>query len=412
MNRVSNLVSSAAVEFEGATRIEMSNALARLQKQSSMTRVLVWVALFAVTASLDLAVDHNLSLFPLYLIPTLFAAWYLGSRWAYASCLAGGVVWVVDDRPGWYSYHHALIPYGNLAGRLTVLVVIVMIVSALKQTLEDEYEAERRVVVRELEISLEVQRRLLPSDLPDYPGVDLGFFYRPARELGGDYCDFIPLSSERIAIAAGDVSGKGLSSALLMASLQSLVRTNLALREGKLARAAKELNKRVYEETAPERFVTLFFGVLDTSSLTFDYVNAGHNPPLFFRKWTLSPRSASAETLDNGGPPLGLFAENQYASGRISLQEGDVFVLYTDGISDAANNVQEQFGEERLRDIVLSSLYLSASEICQKVADELDAFTGGSPRWDDLTLAVVKVKPDFTDSKMAKGLISNLSTFS
>jgi serine phosphatase RsbU (regulator of sigma subunit) len=393
MSSISSSIGAAAAEFTGAGRVEMSNDLGRLQKWSSATRVAVFLALSALTASLDLVVDHDLSLFALYLIPTLYSAWYLGTPWAYASCLAGGVVWFIDDWPGWHCYRHAFVPYGNLAGRLAVLVIIVMIVSALKNALKDQYEAERHVVVRELEIASEVQRQLLPSKLPDYPGLDVGFFYRPARELGGDYYDFIPPSSERIALALGDVSGKGLRSALLMASLQTLVRTSLAMREGNLARFARELSQRLYEQTGEERFVTLFFGIFDISNLAFHYVNAGHNPPLFSRKWTLSTGISSTEMLDKSGPPLSLFSQSQYLSGQAFLQEGDVLVLYTDGLLDAVNRNGGQFGEERLTEAVRSSLSMSASDICQ-VVGQLDALSAGSPQRDDITLVVAKVESE------------------
>lgn len=182
-----------------------------------------------------------------------------------------------------------------------------------------------------------------------------------------------------------------------MASLQSLVRTSLAMREGNLARFAKELSERLYEETAEERFITLFLGILDMSTLAFQYVNAGHNPPLFFRKWTLSRQISSAENLDKGASPLGLLPQAQYLSGRVSLQEGDVLVLYTDGLTDAINGGAEQFGEDRLREVVGRSLSLSASEICQQVVDQLDAFSAETPQWDDVTLAVMKVKSEIAD---------------
>jgi serine phosphatase RsbU (regulator of sigma subunit) len=397
VSSISSSIGAAATEFTGARRVEMSKALGRLQKQSTATRIAVLLGLFALTGWFDLILDHDLSLFALYLVPTLYSVWYLGRRWAYASCVAGGIVWFIDDWPGWHSYHHAFVPYGNLAGRLAVLIIVVAIVSALRDALEDQYEAERRVAFRELEIASEVQRRLLPSKLPDYPGVDLGFFYRPARELGGDYYDFIPLSPERIAIAVGDVSGKGLPSALLVASLQSLVRTSMVMRGGNLARFAKEISERLYEQTSEELFVTLFFGIIDTSHMAFHYVNAGHNPPLFVRQGTLSPQHSSTEMWDRGGPPLGLFSQTQYSSGKGLLQEGDVLVLYTDGLLDAANKDGEQFGEERFREAVRSSLSLTASEICQEVIDQLDAFSAGSSQWDDITLALVKVKSEAGD---------------
>jgi serine phosphatase RsbU (regulator of sigma subunit) len=409
MNWISSSVGSAVEQFAGVIRLDLSNALGRLQKQSRATRIAIFVMLFGLTACLDLAVDHNLSLFPVYLIPTLYSAWYLSIRWAYASCLAGGVIWFVDDRAGWYSYQHTLIPYGNLAGRLLVLALIVAIVSSLKDAFEDQYEAERRVVLKEMEVASEVQRRLLPSRPPDYPGLDLGFVYRPARQLSGDYYDFIPLNSHSIAIAIGDVSGKGLPSALLMASLQSLVRTNLAMREGKLCRFATELSEWLYEQTADDRYATLFLGVVDTRSMLLSYVNAGHNSPLFFRKWTLSKQESASDVLDKGGPPLGMFSRSQYQCGQLLLQEGDVFVFYTDGITDAVNRERAQFGEVRLRESVGQSLSLSAAEICQRIREHLQTFTGATPQWDDITLAVMKVKPEVFEPKTRESRVSESS---
>lgn len=406
----SSVVGTAGLETAEAPRIEISNALGRLQKQPRAIRFAVFVILFTLTAWLDMSVDHNLSLFALYLIPTLYSTWYLGSLWAYGSCVVGGVVWLIDDWSGWHSYHHALIPYGNLAGRLLVLAIIVAIVNALKNALEDQYEAERKVVVRELEIASEVQRRLLPSQPPDYPGLDLGFIYRPARELGGDYYDFIPITSERVAVAVGDVSGKGLPSALLMASLQSLVRTNLAMRERKLGRFAAELSELLYERTADDRYATLFLATVDTASMELYYVNAGHNAPLLFQKSTGSRHDESSVTFDKGGPPLGILAGSPYACGTTTLKEGDVLLLYTDGVVDAANAEQEQFGEQRLHDIVHASLFLSATEICQRVADRVQAFTAGMPQWDDITLAVVKVKREFMNSETREPESLELST--
>ena len=225
MNGTSSSVSVAVGEIAGSPRLDISNALRRLQKLTQPNRIAVIVVLFSLTAWLDLVVDRDLSLFALYIIPTLYAAWYLGSAWAYGTCFASGVVWVIDDWPGWNSKHHAFVPYGNLAGRLAVLTVIIAILNALKNALEDQYVPEQRVVAREFEIASDVQRHLLPSQLPVCPGLDVAFSYRPARQLSGDYYDFIPLSSDRVAIAVGDVSGKGLLSVLLTASLQSLVRT-------------------------------------------------------------------------------------------------------------------------------------------------------------------------------------------
>ncbi len=330
------------------------NVLPLLQRQPQVIQALIALVIFAVIAWVDFVLDRDLSLFALYLIPTLYAGWFLGSRWGYLGCFASALVWIIDDWGGPSPGHRSFVSYWNLAGRLSVLIVVMAVVNALR--------------------------------------LDFGFFYRPARELGGDYYDFIPFNSERMGLAVGDVSGKGVSSALLMASLQSLVRTDLAIRQGEARRFAADLNQSLYELTASDRYATLFVGIVDISTLTLDYVNAGHNPPLLFRKGT-SP-THSEDRLEEGGLPVGMLVGSQYHSGKIPLHTGDVLVAYTDGISDALDPQQKEFGEARLRDIVRSSLSLSAAEICKKVGHQLQAFVAENPQWDDMTLVVMKIKDE------------------
>ncbi|SPE31945.1 putative Phosphoserine phosphatase [Acidobacteriia bacterium SbA2] len=372
------------------------NALRHWQRQPRVVQALGLLGLFFVIAWLDL-LDQDLSLFALYLIPALYAAWFLGLRWAYVSCLASAVVWAIADLGGPAFYHRALILYWNVAGRLIVLTVIVAVVNALKRSLEveHEYEAERRGTQRELEIAREVQKRLLPSQAPECPRMDFDFFHQSARDVGGDYYDFIPFSPEQMGVVVGDVCGKGLPSSLLMASLQGMVRTNLDARQGEVARFAIELNDSFHALTASDRYATLFFAVVDVPNQTLHYVNAGHNPPLLFRIGT-SPASDQSmiESLECGGPPIGILARSQYQSEHVRLHAGDVLVAYTDGVVEALNLREEEFGEERLSDIVRSSLSLGAVNICKRIAEQLQAFVAESPQRDDITLVVMKVKPE------------------
>jgi sigma-B regulation protein RsbU (phosphoserine phosphatase) len=318
----------------------------------------------------------------------------MGNQWGYAGCLASAAVWVIDDWGSPSSYHHAFVPYWNVAGRLAVLTVIVAIVNGLKSSLEHEYAAERRSAQKELEIANEVQTRLLPAQAPDYARLELGFFYQPARELGGDYYDFIPFDPERMGLAVGDVSGKGLSSALLMATLQGLVRTNLAVRQGELARFAAQLNQSLYKLTTSDRYATLFFAIVDVSNQTLHYVNAGHNAPLLFRNGSSQASGVGTpESLEGGGPPIGILAQGEYRSEHVLLHDGDVLVAYTDGVVEAVNPQQGDFGKQRLCDIVCRSLSLGAADICRRIAERLQGFMAGSPQWDDITLVVMKVKP-------------------
>jgi len=377
--------------------MSLLDALRHLQRQPRAFLVLEFLGMFALTAGLDHAIDRDLSLFALYLIPTFYAAWFLGIRWGYVSCLASGIVWAIEDWADAVFYHYPLIPYWNVGGKLIVLMVIVAMVGTMERALKDEfkYEIERRSAQKEFEIACEVQVRLLPSQAPDLPRLDFGFFYQSAREVGGDYYDFIPFNPAQMGLAVADVSGKGLSSSLLMASLQGLVRTNLAVRQGDVARFVAELNDSFYKLTANNRYATIFFAVVDVSNQTLHYVNAGQNPPLLFRNGASTAHlTGTTERLESGGLPVGLLARSQYRSEHVPLHDGDVLVAYTDGVVEARNPQQEEFGEARLINIVRSSLSLSAAEICKRIADRLQAFVAESPRWDDITLVVMKVKPE------------------
>jgi len=344
------------------------------------------------TVTLDLVVDPNLSLFAVYLIPTLFAAWFLGYRWAYASCAAGAAVWWFEDWEEMLLHHHPLISYLNLAEKFVVTVVVVAIVIALKLALENEHQAERRSVQREFEIAQEVQRGLLPAQTPSYPPLDFAFLYRPAKEVGGDYYDFIPFDAAHVGFAVGDVSGKGLPSALLMATLQGLVRMILLSRHSELDQFATELNRSLFSLTASNRYATLFFASVDLTSRTLCYINAGQNPPLLFRGAAQRADGVTMPAmLNDGGPPAGLLPASTYRSQRMALTDGDVLVAYTDGVVDALNSQQEEFGEDRLIGAVHSVRHGTAAEICRQIDARLRSFVGQSAQFDDITLVVMKI---------------------
>jgi serine phosphatase RsbU (regulator of sigma subunit) len=176
-----------------------------------------------------------------------------------------------------------------------------------------------------------------------------------------------------------------------MASLQGVVRTNLAVRHGDVARFMTELNESYFKLTAANRYATLFFALVDVSEPTLYYVNAGHIPPMLFRNAPSSPDRAGTE-LESGGPPVGILAGSQYRSEHVALHDGDVLVIFTDGVADALNAQNEDFGEERVADIVRSCVALGAAEICGRIAAGLQTFVAESPQWDDITLVVMKVK--------------------
>ncbi|MEP7367314.1 MAG: GAF domain-containing SpoIIE family protein phosphatase [Acidobacteriota bacterium] len=245
--------------------------------------------------------------------------------------------------------------------------------------------AKRERMNREIEIAREVQERLFPQKLPKIDGLDCGGGCRPALGVGGDYYDFLALPGGRLGVVIGDVSGKGIAAALLMASLQASVRGQSMRGEADLAQLIGNVNALIYEASTASRYATLFYAELDPVTRRLDYVNAGHNPPLLVRDGT-------AIHLDVGGTVVGLLPRYPYQQGTISLQPGDVLVAFTDGISEAMNSADEEWGEEELLKAIRACQNLPAQEMIPELLKNADAFVNGAPQHDDMTLVIVKLR--------------------
>jgi sigma-B regulation protein RsbU (phosphoserine phosphatase) len=234
---------------------------------------------------------------------------------------------------------------------------------------------------REIEIAREVQERLFPQELPEFSGIDYAGSCRPALGVGGDYYDFIRLSDTELGIAIGDVSGKGIPAALLMASLRASLRGQTIRREDDLATLMSNVNKLVYESSTSNRYATFFYAQYDSVSRKLTYVNAGHNPPLLLRA------NGTVEWLSEGGLPLGVMEDAKYEERPVALATGDVLVLYTDGVTEASNDIEDQYGVERLEALVRKNATRPAVEIVEALRDEVVTFTGARHLNDDLVFA-------------------------
>jgi sigma-B regulation protein RsbU (phosphoserine phosphatase) len=245
--------------------------------------------------------------------------------------------------------------------------------------------AKREWIGREIDIARGVQQRLFPQRLPQIAGVDCAGACRPAQGVGGDYYDFLALSGGRLGIALGDVAGKGIPAALLMASLQASLRGQRLSGPADLAQLMTNLNFLIHEASPDNRYATFFYGELDPKTRRLEYVNAGHNAPMLFRA------SGGIERMRATGPVVGLVEAGRFEQKSVVLAPGDVLLVYSDGISEAMNAAEEEWGEDRLAAAAGAADPRAANELIDHLFTSADAFAAGAMQHDDMTLVVVKM---------------------
>ena len=251
--------------------------------------------------------------------------------------------------------------------------------------------ADRVTMKRDLEIAREIQQWLLPKGPPAIAGIDIAFATRPANTVSGDYYDAFP--RDRTAGETGgllcvvaDVAGKSIPAALLMATIQSSLRTLAALPLS-LSELVLGLNRYACANSlSGARFTTAFVAELDLSTNTLTYINAGHNPPVLRRG------SGAIERLEAGGVPLGVLATTRYEQGKVVLHSSDLVVVFTDGVVEAENEREEEYGEARLLEVVKVMQPATAAHLLKAVISSLDAFVGATRQHDDITAMVVQVR--------------------
>ena len=246
-----------------------------------------------------------------------------------------------------------------------------------------EIEEGDRRIQRDLSQAAEIQRGVLPSRPPRLAGADVAGFNVACRTVGGDYYDYFPYSDARAGLALGDVSGKGMPASLMMMALHARVQV-LAEDPSDLAAFMTRLNKATCVNCPSNRFITFFFCVLDASTGDLAYANAGHNPPVLMRA------NGAAEMVEGGGPVLGLLPMAPYRQMRVHLEPGDLLALYSDGVTEADNTAEEEFGEERLIEALRQNRTEPAEAIVQAVRNALAGFTATAPQADDITLVIAK----------------------
>ncbi|MBN1188175.1 MAG: SpoIIE family protein phosphatase [Dehalococcoidales bacterium] len=291
----------------------------------------------------------------------------------------------------------------NAIGSSIFSFIIINLVREKKTAAEKEKirrELERKKV--ELDAARQIQLSFLPESTPVLREFQIGAFSLPALEVGGDYYDFIPISEGKWGLVIGDVSGKGFPAALFMAVSRICIRSN-AMGGNTASEAIIKANRIISQDSSSGMFITLFYSVLDLQNRKLRYVNAGHNPPIVL-SGNGPNHGGSIKLLEAKGIALGVLDDIELEEMEMDLNPDDIIVFYTDGVTEAINAKNEQFGETRLAELISMNRHLSATDLVDKIKNVIMDFTRGEPQFDDFTLFALKVSPGAGPPSITEGV--------
>ena len=244
-------------------------------------------------------------------------------------------------------------------------------------------ETALKLMQEEMKLAYKIQMDLLPKEPPHIAGYDIAGISIPAKSVGGDYFDYIQLNDRLLAFCLGDVSGKGMPAALLMATLQATLRGQIMI-DSSPKECLQRTNALIYKSTDADKFATLFYGALDNSSHELTYANAGHNYPLFLKPGREPIR------LETGGLVLGCLDDFCYGEKTLQFDPGDVLLIYSDGITESIDANEEEFGEQKLSEILQKNASESTARLIEKIVSAVHAHAGESPQADDMTILIIR----------------------
>jgi phosphoserine phosphatase RsbU/P len=265
-----------------------------------------------------------------------------------------------------------------------LLLLASQVAIIIEKVMLHEQLIEKKRLEGQLEVARQVQLELLPAQDPQLEGFDISAYNYPTEEVSGDYYDWVRIYEDQIGFVVADVSGKGVPAALLMAFLRASLRAAIHIGYAPHISMAK-VNYLLWESIERNQFVTAFYSVLDASNKTLAYTNAGHSPPLLLEK------DGSARFIERGGLPLGMFRDTRYYEYYLSMEPGQVLVLYTDGVTEAMSPNGEEYGPERLESAVRAGRHLPARELIDFIQRDVLEWTAGRGANDDVTFFIVKV---------------------
>src|SRR2546422_7332124 len=355
-----------------------------------------WLPLALVLGAISAVAyaDHlvvSISLIYLYILPRAVGAIFLRKKVSY------GLIVVCVLFHDYYSprvINPGLRIFHNLSATLCFAYVVYVIQRYMEQreALAKIVQQQRDDLLKDVELAAQVQRLFLPVGKPAIEGLEIAGMMHPARGVGGDYYDYIPIDAHTIQVVIADVAGKGVPAALLMSATAAAMRLE-ANRDRNMLQQVERLNAEIGAVSDPERYVTLLLAEIDTHKRIIHYVNCGHNPALLFRA-----KTGTLSLMNSSCPPIGLSPEEICELASEDLMAGDVLVFYTDGVTEAENRLGEEFGMERLSTVVRDGSSLSAEELTINILNSAANFCGDVGFHDDVTIVVVKCHLDGSPS--------------
>lgn len=365
----------------------MNKFISKIEQLQDIYIFLFSTLLLIIIGVIDYITGQDFSFYIFYAIPVLITTWFAGRKYAIYLIFITVVFWFLDNFYNRPTHLISINPFWEIFVQTIFFLVVIIILSSLKKSMEDKKNLEINKMKRELEIAREVQTKLYPQIKPSMNGLDYCGICFPAEAVGGDYYDYIKLSENEIAFAIGDVSGHGLGPALLMAGLVGFVRSNAALYKGNISDFANSINLNLCEMAKDNMFATFFYSLYNDSQKSLRYINAGHNPPLHFKF-----KDKIFERLTSGDLLIGAFPEATFKEISVHLEKDDLLILYTDGVTETFDSNSEMFGEEKLKSLIEENSTKEIQEIISIIQNELKIFSGNSSQADDITLLIIRVK--------------------
>ena len=351
-----------------------------------------WLPLALVLGAISAVAyaDHlvvSISLIYLYILPLAVGAIFLRKKVSY------GLIVVCVLFHDYYSprvINPGLRIFHNLSAMLCFAFVVYVIQRYMEQreALAKTVQQQRDDLLKDVELAAQVQRLFLPLGRPAIAGLEIAGMMHPARGVGGDYYDYIPIDAHTIQVVIADVAGKGVPAALLMSATAAALRLE-ANHDRNMLKQVERLNTGILSVSDEERYVTLLIAEIDTRRRVIQYVNCGHNPALLFRA-----KTGTLRRMDSSCPPIGLSPDEICELASADLTGGDVLVFYTDGVTEAENRLGEEFGLERLSTVVRDGSSLSAEGLTVNIFNSAADFCGDVGFHDDVTIVVVKCHLD------------------